>query len=74
MRWPLADKEEPMGWDKNLWHKARAVIKGQTLTEYALIMLFVGVAAFSAYLGLGRSVNRVANVLTTSLNAAVNAL
>jgi hypothetical protein len=63
-----------MGWNKDLWQKARVIIKGQTLTEYALIMLFVGLAAFSAYLGLGRSVNAVANVLTTSLNAAVNAL
>jgi len=63
-----------MGWNNGLWWQARSLIKGQTLTEYALIMLFVGLAAFSAYLGVGRSINLVTNVLTTSLNSAVSGL
>lgn len=63
-----------MGWNVILWTQARTLLKGQTLTEYALIMLFVGIAAFSAYLGVGRSINAVTEVLTTSLNAAINGL
>ena len=48
--------------------------KGQTMTEYALIMFFVGIAAYSAYSGLGVGIKAVANNLVTFMQAAVAAL
>ena len=33
--------------------KMRKSSNGQTLTEYSMVVLFVGVAAYSAYAGLG---------------------
>lgn len=63
-----------MGWNIDLLRQARTVFKGQTLTEYALIMLFVGLAAFSAFLSLGGSINAVTEVLVRSLNTAASGL
>jgi hypothetical protein len=64
-----------MGREKDLSQTAqKSAIRGQTLTEYALIMLFVGLAAFSAYLGLGRAITVVSSNLATDLNAAISAL
>jgi hypothetical protein len=52
----------------------RKLTKGQTMTEYALIVLFVGVAAYAAYAGVGLGVKAVANNLMTFISTAVAAL
>ena len=48
--------------------------KGQTMTEYSLIVLFVGLAAFTAYEGLGLGVKSFTENVTSFINAAVAAL
>ena len=48
--------------------------RGQTLTEYSIIMLLVAVAAYSAYEGLGLGVKAFAGNILTYLSAAVAAL
>jgi len=48
--------------------------KGQTMTEYSLIVLFVGLAAYGAYSGLGLGVKAVAGNLTNFLATLVAAL
>jgi Flp pilus assembly pilin Flp len=52
----------------------RNLTKGQTMTEYALIVLFVGVAAYAAYAGVGLGVKAVASNLMTFISTAVAAL
>ena len=48
--------------------------KGQTMAEYALIVFFVGIAAYSAYSGLGLGIKAVANNLVTFMRTAIAAL
>ena len=48
--------------------------KGQTMTEYSLIVLFVGVAAYAAYTGVGQGIKAVANNLVAFISTAVAAL
>jgi Flp pilus assembly pilin Flp len=48
--------------------------KGQTMTEYSLIVLFVGLAAYTAYTGLGLGVKAFTNNVTAFISAAVAAL
>ena len=48
--------------------------KGQTTTEYSFIVLFVGLAAYAAYTGMGLGVKAVANNLVTFISTAVAAL
>lgn len=43
---------------------------GQTLTEYALIVLVVGLAAFSTYAGFGLGVKAFTNNIVTLVTAA----
>jgi len=51
-----------------IWHR------GQTLTEYSLIVFFVGVAAYSAYSELGIGIKTFASNLATFISSAVAAL
>ncbi|HLK85826.1 MAG TPA: hypothetical protein VKT27_04900 [Candidatus Binataceae bacterium] len=48
--------------------------RGQTLTEYSIIMLLVAVAAYSAYEGLGLGVKAFTGNILTYLSAVVAAL
>ena len=48
--------------------------KGQTMTEYSFIVLFVGLAAYAAYTGVGLEVKAVASSLMTFISTAVAAL
>ncbi len=57
-----------------VWAKGRKSSLGQTMTEYALIVLFVGLAAYSAYAELGLGIKSVANNLITFISTAVAAL
>jgi Flp pilus assembly pilin Flp len=59
---------------KGLLAKERKLGKGQTMTEYSIIMLFVAVAAYGAYSELGVGVKAVAGNVVTFVASAVAAL
>jgi hypothetical protein len=48
--------------------------KGQTMTEYSILMLVVGLAAYGAYSGLGLGVKAIASNLSNFLATVVAAL
>jgi hypothetical protein len=54
--------------------KVRESRKGQTLTEYSFVLFFVGLAAYSAYTGLGIGLKTFANGVVSLVSAAVAAL
>jgi hypothetical protein len=54
--------------------KARKSSKGQTFTEYSIVLLFVGVAAYSAYSGLGLGLKTFAENVVTFISTAVATL
>ncbi len=60
--------------NENRWHTLLSLSEGQTLTEYSLIILAVGLAAFTAFLDMGRGMNVVTNNLIAFLNTAISAL
>jgi Flp pilus assembly pilin Flp len=59
---------------KGLLAKVRKSGRGQTMTEYSIIMLVVGLAAYGAYSGLGLGVKAVAANLSAFLATVVAAL
>jgi len=63
-----------MGLKNEALAKARRWSKGQTMTEYSLIVLFVGVAAYSAYAELGLGVKAFASNVVSFITTAVAAL
>jgi hypothetical protein len=67
-----------MKLNQGLLAKAREVGKGQTrgqtMTEYSIILLFVGLAAYSAYSGLGLGLKAVAGNVVSFVSTAVAAL
>ena len=76
-RRPMHQKsKEDTGMDfiTKMFVKAQNWQKGQTMTEYSLIVLFVGIAAYAAYTGVGLGVKAVANNLVTFISTAVAAL
>ena len=50
------------------WHKALS--KGQTMTEYALIMAAVAVVVFITYETMGQDIGSLVNRVNTDLTAA----
>jgi hypothetical protein len=54
--------------------KTRRASSGQTLSEYSIILLSVGIAAFSAYAGLGAGVKAFASNVVAFIAAAAAAL
>ncbi|HUY18057.1 MAG TPA: Flp family type IVb pilin [Candidatus Binataceae bacterium] len=50
-----------------LYVQARENLRGQTMTEYALILAAVAVAAFVAYQTLGTNITNLANNVATDL-------
>jgi Flp pilus assembly pilin Flp len=50
------------------WHKGLS--KGQTMTEYALIMAAVAVVVFVTYQTMGNDIGSVVNKINTDLTAA----
>ena len=48
--------------------------RGQTFAEYAIVMLLIAIAAFSAYEGLGLGVKAFAGNVVTFVSTAVAAL
>ena len=67
-----------MKLNQGLLAKAREVGKGQTrgqtMTEYSIILLFVGLAAYSAYSGLGLGLKAVAGNVVSFVSTAVAGL
>ena len=54
--------------------KTRKGSSGQTFSEYSIVLLCVGIAAFSAYAGLGAGVKTFASNVVTFVAAAAAAL
>jgi len=54
--------------------KLRGLSKGQTLTEYSIVLLLVGIAAFGAYTGLGLAAKVVAGNILNFIETAVATL
>jgi Flp pilus assembly pilin Flp len=50
------------------WHKALS--KGQTMTEYALIMAAVAVVVFITYETMGQDIGSLVNKVNTDLTTA----
>ena len=59
---------------KGLLAKTRKSGTGQTMTEYSIIVLFVGLAAYSAYSGLGFGLKAFAGNVLAFVSTAVSAL
>jgi Flp pilus assembly pilin Flp len=49
------------------WHKSRGWLKGQTMTEYALILAAVAVVVFVTYETLGQKINTMVQAIDTDL-------
>jgi Flp pilus assembly pilin Flp len=47
---------------------------GQTMTEYSLIVFFVGLAAYAAYAGMGLEVKSFTDNILSFISSAVAAL
>ena len=56
-----------MQWMTNMYVKAREWHKGQTMTEYALILSAVAVVVFLAYQTLGQDINTLLSAVDTQL-------
>ena len=63
-----------MGWAEYLRRKAAVMLGGQTMTEYALIMLSVSLVAAGAYFAVGQKIGVMTDILINWLNAAGSAL
>jgi Flp pilus assembly pilin Flp len=63
-----------MALRSGVWARVRKSCAGQTMTEYSLIVLFVGLAAFTAYEGLGLGVKSFTDNLLSFISSAVAAL
>ena len=50
--------------------EAKRSQRGQTMTEYVLIIAAIAVAGYIAYQGLETGINGIITKVTTSLNAA----
>jgi hypothetical protein len=62
-----------MGLRDLLFNRKKSA-KGQTFSEYALIILAVAITAYTAYFGVGTGVKQVSNGLIIFINAATAAL
>jgi len=50
--------------------KARESSKGQTMTEYVLIIAAIAIAGYTAYVGLEGGINNIIANVTATLSAA----
>ena len=53
-----------------LYLKLREKSKGQTMTEYALIMAAVAIVVFATYQVMGQDISSLVNKVNTDLTAA----
>lgn len=59
-----------MNYINRLMVRVRESKKGQTMTEYVLIIAAIAVAGYIAYEGLEGGINKVITSVVTTLNAA----
>jgi hypothetical protein len=60
-----------MGLKNGFLARIRGASRGQTFTEYSIVLLLVGIAAYSAYAGLGLGIRASAENIMTFISAAV---
>ena len=60
-----------MNYLNKLIVKARESRKGQTMTEYVLIIAAIAVAGYTAYVGLEGGINNIISNVTTTLKCCV---
>ena len=53
----------------SLFMRARSLNKGQTMTEYALILAAVAVVVFVTYQVMGQDINSLVNTIDQSLTS-----
>ena len=58
------------GWQAKVreWHKGRS--KGQTMTEYALILAAIAVVVYATYKLLGNDINSLVTAIDSDLTSA----
>ena len=59
-----------MGFLTRMFLKARELRKGQTMTEYALILAAVAIVVFVTYQVMGQDIGSMVNKIDTSLTAS----
>jgi len=59
-----------MNYINQLMARVRESKKGQTMTEYVLIIAAIAVAGYIAYQGLEGGINSIISSVTTTLKAA----
>ena len=67
---PMRKEEYPMNYINKLIVKVRESKKGQTMTEYVLIIAAIAVAGYTAYVGLEGGINNIIANVTATLKAA----
>ena len=67
---PMRKEECPMNYLNKLIVKVRESKKGQTMTEYVLIIAAIAVAGYTAYVGLEGGINNIIANVTATLKAA----
>ena len=66
----MRKEEYLMNYINNLIVKVRESKKGQTMTEYVLIIAAIAVAGYTAYVGLEGGINNIISNVTSTLKAA----
>lgn len=67
---PMRKEEYLMNYMNKLIVKVRESKKGQTMTEYVLIIAAIAVAGYTAYVGLEGGINNIIANVTATLKAA----
>jgi Flp pilus assembly pilin Flp len=63
-------EREPMKYVIHMLVRTRESRKGQTMTEYVLIIAAIAVAGYTAYVGLEGGINGIIANVTATLSAA----
>lgn len=63
-----------MALRRGVFARGRRSCTGQTMTEYSLIVFFVGIAAYAAYAGMGLGVKSFTDNILSFISSAVAAL
>ena len=63
-------KEAIMDSIKTTYRRLREWSRGQTMTEYVLILAAIAVAGYTAYVGLEGGINTLITSVTTTLKGA----
>jgi len=66
----MRKEEYLMNYINKLIVKVRESKKGQTMTEYVLIIAAIAVAGYTAYVGLEGGINNIISNVTNTLKSA----